>query len=93
MKVLIDRLVKSGHAYVAEGHVLYNVSSKSDYGKLARRSLDEMIAGARVEVAPYKRNPTDFVLAPGRYDDRYRDLYEGVERLQPEGRVGLVRAD
>ena len=59
---LISELIASGHAYVAEGHVLFDVSSKKDYGKLARRSLDEMMAGARVEVAPYKKNPMDFVL-------------------------------
>jgi cysteinyl-tRNA synthetase len=59
---MIETLIASGHAYPAEGHVLYDVSSKPDYGKLARRSLDEMIAGARVEVAPYKKNPMDFVL-------------------------------
>jgi cysteinyl-tRNA synthetase len=59
---LIGQLISSGHAYPAEGHVLFDVSSMPDYGKLARRSLDEMIAGARVEVAPYKRNPMDFVL-------------------------------
>ena len=59
---MIERLVVAGHAYAAEGHVLYDVSSKRDYGKLARRSLDEMLAGARVEVAPYKKNPMDFVL-------------------------------
>jgi cysteinyl-tRNA synthetase len=59
---LIGRLIAGNHAYVAEGHVLFDVSSMPDYGKLARRSLDEMIAGARVEVAPYKRNPMDFVL-------------------------------
>src|ERR1700742_3182687 len=53
---MIARLIAAGHAYPAEGHVLFDVSSKPDYGKLARRSLDEMIAGARVEVAPYKRN-------------------------------------
>ena len=62
MVAMIEMLIASGHAYPAEGHVLYDVSSKSDYGKLARRSLDEMIAGARVEVAPYKKNPMDFVL-------------------------------
>jgi len=62
MKVLIERLVRSGCAYVAEDHVLFNVSSMPDYGKLSKRPLDEMIAGARVEVAPYKRNPMDFVL-------------------------------
>ena len=58
MKVLIEK----GHAYAAEGHVLFHTPSMPDYGKLARRSLDEMKAGARVEVAPYKKDPTDFVL-------------------------------
>src|SRR3954468_8140160 len=62
MKVLIDRLVASGHAYAAEEHVLFSVPSMRDYGKLSKRSLDEMIAGARVEVAPYKRDAMDFVL-------------------------------
>jgi cysteinyl-tRNA synthetase len=62
MKVLIERLVASGHAYVADDHVLFGVPSMSDYGRLARRSLDEMIAGARVDPAPYKRDPMDFVL-------------------------------
>jgi len=62
MIAMNERLIAAGHAYAAQGHVLYDVSSKPDYGKLARRSLDEMIAGARVEVAPYKKNPMDFVL-------------------------------
>jgi cysteinyl-tRNA synthetase len=62
MKALIERLVKEGHAYVAEDHVLFSVASMSDYGRLSKRPLDEMIAGARVEVAPYKRDPMDFVL-------------------------------
>jgi cysteinyl-tRNA synthetase len=62
MIAMIAKLVATGHAYVAEGHVLFDVSSKADYGKLSRRSLDEMMAGARVEVAPYKRSPMDFVL-------------------------------
>ncbi|MGH6769919.1 MAG: cysteine--tRNA ligase [Xanthobacteraceae bacterium] len=62
MKTLIERLIKAGHAYVAEGHVLFSVPSMPDYGKLARRSLDEMEAGARVEVAPYKKDAKDFVL-------------------------------
>jgi cysteinyl-tRNA synthetase len=62
MKTLIERLVAQGCAYVAEEHVLFRVSSMPDYGKLSKRSLDEMIAGARVEVAPYKRDPMDFVL-------------------------------
>src|SRR6202048_232173 len=62
MKTLIERLVASGNAYVAEEHVLFSVSSMPDYGQLSRRPLDEMIAGARVDVAPYKRDPMDFVL-------------------------------
>jgi cysteinyl-tRNA synthetase len=62
MKALIEMLVANGHAYVAEGHVLFHVPSMPDYGKLSHRSLDEMEAGARVDVAPYKRNPMDFVL-------------------------------
>src|SRR5712691_2206004 len=62
MRELIERLVASGNAYVAEGHVLFSVSSMPDYGRLARRSLDEMMAGARVEVAPYKRDAMGFVL-------------------------------
>ncbi|NWG24912.1 MAG: cysteine--tRNA ligase [Pseudorhodoplanes sp.] len=62
MKILIERLVASGHAYVAEGHVLFSVPSMPDYGQLSKRPLDEMIAGARVDVAPYKRHDQDFVL-------------------------------
>jgi len=62
MIALIGQLIETGHAYAADGHVLFEVSSKPDYGKLSRRSLDEMIAGARVEVAPYKKNAMDFVL-------------------------------
>jgi cysteinyl-tRNA synthetase len=62
MRTLIERLVKAGNAYVEGDHVLFSVASMPDYGRLARRSLDEMIAGARVEVAPYKRAPMDFVL-------------------------------
>jgi cysteinyl-tRNA synthetase len=62
MIAMIAQLIEAGHAYEADGHVLFDVSSKPDYGKLARRSLDEMIAGARVDVAPYKRGAMDFVL-------------------------------
>jgi cysteinyl-tRNA synthetase len=62
MKTLIERLVAQDYAYVAEEHVLFSVPSMPDYGKLSKRSLDELIAGARVEVAPYKRDPRDFVL-------------------------------
>ena len=62
MKALIEELIANGHAYVAEGHVLFDVPSMPDYGKLSNRTLDEMAAGARVEVAPYKKDPMDFVL-------------------------------
>ncbi len=59
---LIERLIAKGHAYAADGHVLFDVTSTKDYGRLSRRSLDELIAGARVEVAPYKKGDMDFVL-------------------------------
>ena len=62
MIAMIDQLVARGHAYVAEGHVLFAVESYANYGALSGRSVEDMIAGARVEVAPYKRNPMDFVL-------------------------------
>ena len=62
MVSLIEALVARGHAYVAADHVLFDVASMPDYGKLSNRSLDEMEAGARVEVAPYKKGPMDFVL-------------------------------
>jgi cysteinyl-tRNA synthetase len=62
MRVMIERLIKSGNAYVADGNVLFSVPSMPDYGQLSKRPLDEMIAGARVDVAPYKRDPQDFIL-------------------------------
>ena len=62
MLAMIGQLVDRGHAYAADGHVLFDTTSYPDYGRLSGRSLDDMVAGARVEVAPYKRNPADFVL-------------------------------
>jgi cysteinyl-tRNA synthetase len=62
MRTLIERLIASGHAYVAEDNVLFSVPSMPDYGQLSKRPLDEMIAGARVDVAPYKKDAQDFVL-------------------------------
>ncbi|MEO6689673.1 MAG: cysteine--tRNA ligase [Dokdonella sp.] len=59
---MCERLIASGHAYAAADHVLFDVASYADYGKLSGRSVEDMIAGARVEVAPYKKNPADFVL-------------------------------
>jgi len=62
MVAMIERLVARGHAYAAEGHVLFSVPSMPDYGRLSRKPRDELIAGARVDVAPYKKDPADFVL-------------------------------
>ena len=62
MVAMIAALVAKGHAYAAEGHVLFSVPSDPDYGALSRRDREAMVAGARVEVAPYKRDPADFVL-------------------------------
>ncbi|MCA3248529.1 MAG: cysteine--tRNA ligase [Azospirillum sp.] len=62
MVAMIGKLVAAGHAYAAEGHVLFHVPSYADYGKLSGRTRDDQIAGARVEVAPFKRDPADFVL-------------------------------
>jgi len=69
MIAMIAVLIDKGHAYEAEGHVLFSVGSMPDYGALSRRSQDEMIAGARVEVAPYKKDPGDFVLWKPSSDD------------------------
>jgi cysteinyl-tRNA synthetase len=67
---IIERLISSGHAYAADGHVLFDVPSMADYGALSRRPLDDMIAGARVEVAPYKKGEMDFVLwKPSKADE------------------------
>lgn len=70
MIAMISTLIDKGHAYEAEGHVLFAVQSMADYGRLSKRSLDDMIAGARVEVAPYKKYPGDFVLWKPSTDDQ-----------------------
>ena len=69
MLIMVEDLIESGHAYEAEGHVLFSVESYKDYGALSGRSTDDMIAGARVEIAPYKANPLDFVLWKPSSDD------------------------
>ncbi len=66
---MIERLIANGHAYAADGHVLFSVPSMADYGRLSRRPLDEMIAGARVDVASYKKDEMDFVLWKPSKDD------------------------
>ncbi len=70
MITMIGKLVAAGHAYEAEGHVLFDVSSYRDYGNLSGRNRDEMVAGARVEIAPYKKDPADFVLWKPSDDDQ-----------------------
>jgi cysteinyl-tRNA synthetase len=70
MKAMITTLIDKGHAYAADGHVLFQVSTMADYGSLSKRSMDDMIAGARVEVAPYKREPADFILWKPSSDDQ-----------------------
>lgn len=67
---LIEKLIERGHAYAAEGHVLFHVNSWEDYGKLSRQNRDDIIAGARVEVAPYKKDAADFVLWKPSADDQ-----------------------
>jgi cysteinyl-tRNA synthetase len=69
MVAMIERLIAKGHAYEAEGHVLFSVGSYANYGALSGRTVEDMIAGARVEVAPYKRDPMDFVLWKPSSDD------------------------
>ncbi|NNL93977.1 MAG: cysteine--tRNA ligase, partial [Xanthomonadales bacterium] len=59
---MIERLIEAGHAYEAEQHVLFNITSYDEYGRLSRRDFEDMVAGARIEVAPYKKHPGDFVL-------------------------------
>jgi len=70
MVSMTEALIGKGYAYAADGHVLFDTSSMQDYGAFSRRSQNELIAGARVEVAPYKRNPTDFVLWKPSSDDQ-----------------------
>ncbi len=81
MIAMIEHLIGRGHAYVAEGHVLYDVRSYPEYGRLSGRSLDDMRAGARVEVAEYKRDPADFVLwKPARPGEPFWDSPWGPGR-------------
>lgn len=67
---MIEKLIANGHAYEAEGHVLFDVPSYPEYGCLSKRSQDELIAGARIEVAPYKKSPSDFILWKPSTDDQ-----------------------
>lgn len=70
MITIIEKLLAKGHAYVGDGHVLFNVPSMAEYGQLSRHGRDELVAGARVEVAPYKKDAADFVLWKPSTDDQ-----------------------
>jgi cysteinyl-tRNA synthetase len=83
MIAMAKTLIAKGHAYEAEGHVLFSVPSFDEYGNLSRRSRDEQVAGARVEVAPFKRDPADFVLWKPSSDDQ-----DGWESPWGRGRPG-----
>ena len=83
MQAMIAALIEQGHAYEAEGHVLFDVTKDGDYGGLSGRSRDDMIAGARVEVAPYKKDPGDFVLWKPSADDQ-----PGWDSVWGRGRPG-----
>jgi len=77
MIIMIGELIKNGHAYVSEGHVLFDVKSYKDYGALSRRSVDEMISGSRIEIASYKKDPLDFVLwKPADNEDDLSSIFE-----------------
>ena len=74
---IISKLLANGAAYIAENHVLFDIESYSDYGKLSGRSIKEMIAGSRIEVAPYKKNPGDFVLwKPAKPEDMSDTIFK-----------------
>ena len=89
MLEIIEKLIANGHAYAADGHVLFDVPSMPDYGSLSRRPLDDMIAGARVEVAPYKKGEMDFVLwKPSKADSSGKDLEPGWDSPWGRGRPG-----
>ncbi len=83
MIAMVQVLIENGHAYEAQGHVLFDVQSMADYGKLAKRSLEDMLAGARVEVAAYKKYAGDFVLWKPSSDDE-----SGWESPWGRGRPG-----
>ncbi len=86
MRQLVERLVEAGHAYVADDHVLFDVGSMPDYGSFSRRPLDEMEAGARIEVAPYKRSALDFVL--WKPSQAGQPAWPSPSGIEPPGRPG-----
>ena len=75
---LIEDLISKDHAYEKDGHVLFHVPSYENYGKLSKRNRDEQIAGSRVEIAPFKRDPADFVLWKPSNDASQAGILHGV---------------
>ena len=88
MKEMIEVLIDKGHAYVEQDHVLFNVTSMDDYGKLSRRKRDELIAGARVEIAPYKRDAADFVLWKPSDPEKGEPCWDSPAGIETSGRPG-----
>lgn len=88
MKDMIEVLIDKGHAYVEQDHVLFNVTSMDDYGQLSRRKRDELIAGARVEVAPYKRDAADFVLWKPSDPEKGEPTWDSPAGIDTPGRPG-----
>lgn len=88
MKDMIEVLIEKGHAYVEQDHVLFSVTSMDDYGELSRRKRDELIAGARVEIAPYKRDAADFVLWKPSDANKGEPAWDSPAGIQTSGRPG-----
>lgn len=88
MKNMIGVLIEKGHAYVEQDHVLFNVTSMDDYGLLSRRKRDELIAGARVEIAPYKRDAADFVLWKPSDPEKGEPAWDSPAGIETPGRPG-----
>jgi cysteinyl-tRNA synthetase len=88
MKEMIEVLIDKGHAYVEQDHVLFNVTSMDDYGLLSRRKRDELIAGARVEIAPYKRDAADFVLWKPSDPEKGEPAWDSPAGIETPGRPG-----
>ena len=88
MKEMIEVLIEKGYAYVEQDHVLFSVTSMDDYGLLSRRKRDELIAGARVEIAPYKRDAADFVLWKPSDPDKGEPAWDSPAGIKTSGRPG-----
>ena len=91
---MIEQLLANGHAYIVDGHVLFDVTSYSDYGQLSNRSIDDMIAGSRIEVASYKKNDMDFVLwKPASRNDNFSAYNEQILGIHGADSSGILNAE